>query len=133
ATTYHLRPENITVRAAGLDDLIAGRLALSCSTCHDITPATPETVDQLDGALCLLQRCHGRLERHRDRDNFYRQMYASSDIRRIIAREHTSLLPDKVRLEYEEQFKATSPDPDAPNVIVATPTLEMGIDIGQLS
>ncbi|HLR97757.1 MAG TPA: helicase-related protein, partial [Jiangellaceae bacterium] len=133
ATTYHLRPESITVRAAGLDDLIAGRLALSCSTCHDITPATPETVDQLDGAPCLVQRCHGRLERHRDRDNFYRQMYASSDIRRIIAREHTSLLPDKVRLEYEEQFKATSADPDAPNVIVATPTLEMGIDIGQLS
>ncbi|UFU01872.1 DEAD/DEAH box helicase [Ruania suaedae] len=133
ATTYHLRPESIVVRAAQLDELTSGCLALACDTCHDITPGAPETVDQLDGAPCLVQRCTGRLVRHRDGENFYRQMYAGHDIRRIIAREHTSLLPDKTRLAYEQQFKAPTPAPDAPNVLVATPTLEMGIDIGDLS
>ena len=60
-------------------------------------------------------------------------MYASTDIRRVVAREHTSLLPAETRLLYESQFKQPDPPPDAPNVLVATPTLEMGIDIGDLS
>jgi hypothetical protein len=54
-------------------------------------------------------------------------------MRRIVAREHTSLLDDAVRLKYETEFKAATSDPNAPNVLVATPTLEMGIDIGDLS
>src|SRR4029078_12913337 len=55
------------------------------------------------------------------------------DARRIVAREHTSLLEDAVRLAYEEGVKRSGGDPQAPNVLVATPTLEMGIDIGDLS
>ena len=31
------------------------------------------------------------------------------------------------------EFKQSNPEPNAPNVLVATPTLEMGIDIGDLS
>ncbi|WP_336251085.1 helicase-related protein [Stomatohabitans albus] len=54
-------------------------------------------------------------------------------MRRIVAREHTSLLDDVTRLAYEDGFKAAVSTPDAPNVLVATPTLEMGIDIGDLS
>ena len=54
-------------------------------------------------------------------------------MKRVVAREHTSLLPDKVRLGYENAFKHGGTDPQAPNVLVATPTLEMGIDIGDLS
>ena len=52
---------------------------------------------------------------------------------RIVAREHTSLLDDKTRLEHENGFKNSSGDPQSPNVLVATPTLELGIDIGDLS
>ena len=54
-------------------------------------------------------------------------------MRRIVAREHTSLLDDETRLRYENEFKQSASDPNAPNVLVATPTLEMGIDIGDLS
>lgn len=57
-------------------------------------------------------------------------MYASSDIRRVVAREHTSMLGDELRLQYETEFKSSDDAPQAPNVLVATPTLEMGIDIG---
>ncbi len=60
-------------------------------------------------------------------------LYASASPRRIVAREHSSLLEDEVRLEYETAFKTGRDDPEAPNVLVATPTLEMGIDIGDLS
>src|SRR5699024_1817267 len=50
-----------------------------------------------------------------------------------VAKEHTSVLQDKDRLSYEEGFKKPQQDPGDPNVLVATPTLEMGIDIGDLS
>ena len=42
-------------------------------------------------------------------------------------------MPTKTRLDYETAFKRGGTDPQAPNVLVATPTLEMGIDIGDLS
>lgn len=38
-----------------------------------------------------------------------------------------------MRLGYETAFKHGGTNPQAPNVLVATPTLEMGIDIGDLS
>ena len=66
-------------------------------------------------------------------DNFYRRLYASTEMQRVVAREHTSLLDDETRLDYETAFKRGGTDPQAPNVLVATPTLEMGIDIGDLS
>ena len=92
-----------------------------------------EVGDQLLGAPCMVARCAGRLERRPVADNFYRRMYASSDVQRVVAREHTSQLDDETRLAYEEGFKASHAEPDSPNVLVATPTLEMGIDIGDLS
>jgi hypothetical protein len=54
-------------------------------------------------------------------------------MRPVIAREHTSLLDNETRLEYERLFKGAETSPNAPNVLVATPTLEMGIDVGDLS
>jgi hypothetical protein len=96
-------------------------------------PGTVRVVDQLEGAPCTVARCNGTLERTGRGDNFYRQMYASPDIHRVVAREHTSLLDDATRLEYENGFKQHAEQPQAPNVLVATPTLEMGIDIGDLS
>src|SRR5699024_3290996 len=46
---------------------------------------------------------------------------------------HSSLLTTEDRLEYETSFKNSEQRPGTPNVLVATPTLEMGIDIGDLS
>ena len=91
------------------------------------------SVDQLAGGPCLLNSCRGLLIRTAIRDNFYRRLYDSTDMRRVVSREHTSLLDDKIRREYEDGFKSATPTPQSPNVLVATPTLEMGIDIGDLS
>lgn len=133
AAVYAIPPERVVVGPIDLADLVAGRHQLVCDTCQVPTPGTAEVVDQLDDAPCLVARCDGRLRRQGHGDNFYRTLYSSPDMRRVVAREHTGLLDDETRLLYENGFKSSQTDPQAPNVLVATPTLEMGIDIGDLS
>ncbi len=50
----------------------------------------------------------------------------------MIAREHTGLLDRETRQQLEADFMDGS-RPWQPNLLSATPTLEMGIDIGELS
>ncbi|MBM7245183.1 DEAD/DEAH box helicase [Rhodococcus fascians] len=132
-TAYALPAAAVIVSAPADDDLAAGRHLLVCSVCQTPTPGSITVVDQLDGAPCLLVRCPGTLARAAKSQNFYRRLYDSSEMKRVVAREHTSLLPTATRLDYETAFKRGGADPQAPNVLVATPTLEMGIDIGDLS
>ncbi|WP_026926598.1 DEAD/DEAH box helicase [Granulicoccus phenolivorans] len=133
ATAYALDPARILVRATPTTPAAAGEYLLRCDVCHTQHPGDPETVSQLAGRPCMYVRCPGHLHPEPIRDNYYRDLYASTDMRRVVAREHTSLLPDEVRLEYEDQFRRAETTPGAPNVLVATPTLELGIDIGDLS
>lgn len=134
ADVYWLDPEKIVLSVPDVQALESGRHAVSCDVCKAITPGSRTVIDQLVGAPCTLVRCIGKLERHAaDARNFYRDMYSSRESKRVVAREHTSLLDDKTRIRYETLFKGGSENPQAPNVLVATPTLEMGIDIGDLS
>ncbi|MHA6630904.1 DEAD/DEAH box helicase [Pseudonocardia sichuanensis] len=134
ATVYAIPADGVVVAPTTSDDLIGRRNQLVCDTCRDTVTGSPTTVDQLDGAPCMLVRCSGHLAPGAlDPHNFYRRLYASPDMRRVVAREHTSLLDDETRLAYENGFKGSDTDPQSPNVLVATPTLEMGIDIGDLS
>lgn len=133
ASVYAIPASAIIVGPATTEALEAGQHMLACDVCRAMTPGTPTFVSQLDGAPCFAARCRGRLGPATVSDGFYRRLYASADMRRVVAREHTSLLDDKTRLAYEDGFKGAQDDPQAPNVLVATPTLEMGIDIGDLS
>ncbi len=134
ADVYWLDPEKIVLSVPDAADLESGRHAVACRVCKAITPGSRTVVDQLVGAPCTLVRCSGVLERHAgDARNFYRDLYSSQESKRVVAREHTSLLDDKTRIRYETEFKSSTDNPQAPNVLVATPTLEMGIDIGDLS
>ncbi|MGO3152733.1 MAG: DEAD/DEAH box helicase [Galactobacter sp.] len=131
---FQLSASRIVLSIPDGDALKAGEHAVECSRCKLVTPGTRQVVQQLTGAPCTTARCTGTLHPHQaEGDNFYRDLYSSHDTRRVVAREHTSLLPKNVRLDYETRFKNASHEPDAPNVLVATPTLEMGIDIGDLS
>ena len=132
-TVFTIPASAVVVSPAWPDELAAGDNLLTCNVCRTEQPGTATVVAQLDGAPCLLVRCPGTLHREPRADNYYRRLYASTDMRRIVAREHTSLVPDETRLRYESEFKQSVSDPNAPNVLVATPTLEMGIDIGDLS
>ncbi|MDQ2587311.1 DEAD/DEAH box helicase [Saccharothrix yanglingensis] len=134
ATVYAIPVSGVVVAPTGpAAATSADQRLLVCDTCRATTPGSPVTVDQLTGAPCLHVRCRGRLAPEPLPDNFYRRLYASPDMRRVVAREHTSLLDDKTRLAYEDGFRTAGGNPQAPNVLVATPTLEMGIDIGDLS
>ena len=132
-TVFTIPASAVVVSPADPAELLAGRNLLTCTVCRTQRPGTATVVAQLDGAPCLYVRCPGLLQREPRPENYYRRLYASTDMRRIVAREHTGLIDDVTRLRYESEFKHSTSDPNAPNVLVATPTLEMGIDIGDLS
>lgn len=53
----------------------------------------------------MLIRCPGRLHRSaKTAKRFYRRLYHSTEMKRVVSREHTSLLPPKTRLDYENGF-----------------------------
>jgi len=66
---------------------------------------------------------------------FYADVYSRGLTTRVFPGEHTGLLDREPRTELEHRFKtgSTAADPQAPNLLVCTPTLEMGVDIGDLS
>ena len=59
--------------------------------------------------------------------------FGRRDLRRVIAAEHTGLLDRNQREDLEIRFKSPKPEPWYENLLSATPTLEMGVDIGDLS
>ncbi|MEN8261160.1 MAG: Zn-binding domain-containing protein, partial [Pseudomonadota bacterium] len=59
-------------------------------------------------------------------------LYKKGIINRVIAQEHTGLLERDTREALERAFLQGT-EPWSPNLLSATPTLEMGIDIGDLS
>ncbi|MCP4754368.1 MAG: DEAD/DEAH box helicase [Proteobacteria bacterium] len=66
------------------------------------------------------------------RQRYYQSRYRKGALRRVVAREHTGLLETEKREQLERQFDQGL-HADAPNVLTCTSTLEMGIDIGDLS
>ncbi len=106
---------------------------LHCSICAHRHYADPELFELWRGRPCMRLRCTGQYRPARQRPtNYYRALYRSGKIRRVVAAEHTGLLSRKQRERVESGFRDGG-RPDAPNVLAATPTLEMGIDIGDLS
>ena len=61
------------------------------------------------------------------------RMYRESEIHRVVAEDHTALLSREKREFLEQRFAANNARPGDPNALSATPTLELGIDIGNLS
>jgi DEAD/DEAH box helicase domain-containing protein len=66
------------------------------------------------------------------RDTLYGNLYRHGEIHRVIAHEHTGLLAPSERVRVENSF-IKGEKPWEYNLLSATPTLEMGIDIGDLS
>ena len=126
---YSINPHS--VRISDVDD--DRQSLLKCSTCGHRHAAPPDQIHRWEGSHCLRYRCPGRFEAvpvtHHD---YYRDLYRQGQPRRVVTAEHTGLLSRQEREDLELSFK-NGDTPDAPNVITATPTLEMGIDIGELS
>ncbi|WP_232715217.1 DEAD/DEAH box helicase [Gordonia metallireducens] len=106
---------------------------LECPTCHHVQPSTGNRLEVWAEAPCPRMRCNGRLQVSGiESTNFYRTMYRSGRIRRIVSAEHTGLLGRDERENVESRFKSGGSAAD-PNILACTPTLELGIDIGDLS
>ena len=61
------------------------------------------------------------------------RLYRKGDIHRIVSAEHTALVSRQERDRLQERFAAPDARPWEPNLLSATPTLELGVDIGDLS
>jgi DEAD/DEAH box helicase domain-containing protein len=66
------------------------------------------------------------------RQIYYQDRYKKGALRRVVASEHTGLLATDERENLERDFAAMK-HADDPNILTCTSTLEMGIDIGDLS
>lgn len=128
-TVYYLEPQRVIVREEPAAEV------LECSVCGFQLGVADHARTQLVGARCFTLECTGRFTETAVEDNYYQELYRSHGSRTIVSAEHTGLLSNKTRKTIEDQFKLPVSDQaaDAPNVLVATPTLEMGIDIGDLS
>ena len=81
---------------------------------------------------CQRSGCSGTYQVQKHEDDYYHRLYQQGDIQRVFAAEHTGLLSRSVRESIERRFIKHS-KPTDPNLLSCTPTLEMGINIGDLS
>lgn len=103
-----------------------------CDTCSS-TLHVNEDDKMILGTSCLDYRCKGKYEKGVDQKlNYYNLVYNRANAPRIYASEHTGVLERKVREATEYDFKER-PKFNSLNTLVATSTLEMGIDVGSLN
>ncbi|NYI03500.1 DEAD/DEAH box helicase [Allostreptomyces psammosilenae] len=152
---YGLQPGHIEVRLLG--DAVANKAFVSCEACGWQQVVPPHRRTRWYGHPCLRYRCSGILTapqtpveeagppsgagraggfavgRSRDyRDDYYRRLYLTGGTFRVVTAEHTGMLTRPQRESVERAFRDGTHYTD-PNVLSCTPTLELGIDIGDLS
>lgn len=140
ATAWGLEPDVLEVSRA--------HATRRCDVCGGEVSVVEGSATDLRDGPCLRFRCSGRqraVQRPDDAPsdagdeasplpiaNYYRRFYEREMLGRLWSKEHTGLLARGPREALELEFKQR-PRPDSPNLLSCTPTLEMGIDIGDLS
>lgn len=103
--------------------VLTQRVRYRCDTCQRVhsrmTPA----------AACSAMHCRGKLRSELPPEDDYNVALLDLPFSMLSAQEHSAQVPGRVREKIEDEFK--SPDGRV-NCLVATPTLELGVDIGAL-
>ncbi|HPU74187.1 MAG TPA: DEAD/DEAH box helicase [Bryobacteraceae bacterium] len=113
-----LRHEVIEVRVA--------RTYTRCAVCGRVEANGPV------GAGCARPRCTGTMQPYAGalaERNLHARLIAASYAPTLLPGEHSAAVSEEQRLRAEEGFRQTPP---RPNVLVCTPTLELGVNIGDL-
>ena len=117
-------------RVSGVYQVNADRLGLNpnrgvrrCRSCRRTTTR------DLPYDRCPAWRCDGVLEWAPEDPDHYDLQLLDGVYAMLRPEEHTAMVPDDERERLENLFKGAT---DAVNCLVCTPTLELGIDIGQL-
>jgi DEAD/DEAH box helicase domain-containing protein len=104
----------------------------SCNECTSTLNVTNND-SLMEGTSCINYRCAGKyIKSENNKFNYYNLIYNRELSPRIYASEHTGVLDRKVREKTEYDFKER-PNYNSLNALVATSTLEMGIDVGSLN
>jgi len=133
-SVYGLQPGHVLVHA--LTDEEADHAGLGCDRCAWQQTLRPELVDAWYGQPCPRYRCGGALTdrgTRSHRDDYYRRLYLGQEPFRVVTAEHTGALTRRQREDVEARFRKKEQRYNDPNVMACTPTLELGIDIGELS
>jgi len=99
-----------------------------CTTCRYVRGYQLEKWRQPGETVCPTWRCPGQTVLYKPKsDNFYVQSYRDRAPERMYVVEHSGQLGEQEREKIEQYFKE-----GRINVLVCTPTLELGVDIGDL-
>ena len=105
---------------------------IRCDSCRNIIHVAQQ--DTLtESSCCQGHQCNGHYSHEEPMEmSYYYDVYHRNQIPRVFSHEHTGMLDRDKRERIEDSFIKQS-EPDAINALVATSTLEMGIDIGDLN
>ena len=94
-----------------------------CRSCKNVTSVMPRS------GYCTRYHCKGEVYPAKiDTDNYDVVQYTQMHYTPMRSEEHSAQVPKEARDEHEKEFKSASGNT---NCLVATPTLEMGVDIGK--
>jgi ATP-dependent helicase YprA (DUF1998 family) len=79
--------------------------------------------------VCSAYHCQGKIKKELPSQDDYNISLLQKEFTMLMAKEHTAQVPAKDREKIEDDFKKTQ---KGTNCLVATPTLELGVDIGDL-
>lgn len=105
---------------------------LRCGVCGHAASIPTAQREAWTGAPCMRPGCAGAYAVEEQHDDYYASLYSTGDVARLVSHEHTGLLSSGERKDVEERFMHGT-KPWDPNLLSCTPTLEMGVDIGDLS